>query len=421
MPSHDQTLLGFFFALTGALIATSIINIGDSGVPLFCLALAMPAAALIFAGFWSQYFTFSRSALYFLLSIGSIFLLLCVATFFQIALNIQSPSRGLPHAVIRLSFLAYCVVCVVFLRGGTLLACLRWLRRILAILALYGVYQLPAKLLGLPLFLDWLRNNHSFSLYNYDTAGWVSLVRATSIYAEPAQCAVPVVVLVLLNIYLPAPRFSKKLVWVAVTLFALLTFSRTIWVAIFALIIAMIVSRSQDFRRQFQRHTVAFSGLLLLITLMMPIWAFLGSNYKADLSRQERAGSVVIGLQLVKQHPILGSGWNSYETLMPGYQIDVENVSPDVTFSTIHNMFVSYAQQAGIAGFLLALFPFAVMLFLSEAPLGLRLASVLSLLTAAELGGDVAYSSLFWLWVAIILNWKHQSIGVVRADLDATA
>ena len=324
----------------------------------------------------------------------------------------QPPTLELSHGAVRLSFLVYCSVCIYFLRGETFQVCVRWLRRILTLLALYGIYQLPAKFLGLPLFLDWLRNNPSFSLYDYNTAGWVQIVRATSIYAEPAQCTVPILVLILLNIYVPAPRYSKWIVWIAALTFAALTFSRTIWLAIFSLIVAALLSRAKAFGRRNYWGTLAIAALLLIATMLLPIWAFYGGNYKADMSRQERAGSVVIGLHLIAEHPWLGSGWNSYETLMPSYPVDVQGASPEVAFSTIHNLFVSYVEQAGIAGFIFGLLPFAIMLFKSDVPNGLRLGSVFALLAVAELGGDVAYSSLFWLWIAIIANWPADEANV---------
>ncbi len=353
----------------------------------------------------SQYFPFAGNQIPVLLSIGAVFLLLCIATVIQIALDLQSPITELSHGVIRLSFLVYCSICIYFLQGDAFQVCVRWLRRILTLLALYGIYQVPAKFLGLPLFLDWLRNNPSFSLYDYDTAGWVKIIRATSIYAEPAQCTVPILVLILLNIYVPAPRYSKWIVWIVALTFAALTFSRTIWIAILALIIAGLLSRIRTFSRQNYWGTRAVAGLLLIATILLPMWAFYSGNYESDVSRQERAGSVVIGLRLIREHPWIGSGWNSYETLMPSHSVGVEGASPNVTFDTIHNLFVSYAEQAGIAGFVFGLLPFAIMLFASDAPDGLRLGSVCSLLAVAELGGDVAYSSLFWLWVAIIVNW----------------
>lgn len=404
-PKAAQSALGIFFALTGALIATSIFNLGDSGIPVFCLAFLVPVLAAPFAWQSSQYFPVTRKEWTPLLSMAAVFLLLSLVTFFQIALNRESATGDLSHAVIRLSFLVYSSICIFFLHGEAFRKCLHWLRRILTVVALYGIYQLPAKILGLPLFLDWLRNNRSFDFYDYDKAGWVSLVRANSIYAEPGQCTVPILVLILLNIYLPAPRYSKLIVWFAALAFAFATFSRTTWLALVTLIAAIVISRVKTFRKESEWGTMLVAALLVLITLIMPLWAFYGGNFQSDLSRQERAGSIVIGLHLVGEHPWIGSGWNSYQTLMPSYQLNVEGVSPYVRFGTIHNMFVSYAEQAGIAGFVLGIFPFLLMLYYSEAPNGLRLGSILSLLAVAELGGDVAYSSLFWLWVAIVLNW----------------
>ncbi len=376
-------------------------------MPIFCLALLVPVMEAPFSGHRSQYFPFTRNQVAVLFSLAAVFVVLCVITFFQLTLDLESPTPELSHAAVRLCFLVYCGICIYFVQGNAFMACLYWLRRILVALALYGIYQLPAKILGLPLFLDWLRNNRSFDIYHYDTAGWVNLVRATSIYAEPSQCTVPILVLMLLNIYLPVRRYSKAIVWIVVVLFTILTFSRTTWIAIIALIVAGLIAKTRILQRQSQHITISVAVLLLAVTLIMPTWAFYSANYKADLSRQERAGSVVIGLNLIIEHPWLGSGWNSYETLMPSYPIAIEGVSPDVEFRTIHNMFVSYTEQAGFAGFIFALFPFAIMLFKSEAPTGLMLGSVLSLLTVAELGGDVAYSSLFWLWVALVLNWPR--------------
>jgi O-antigen ligase len=401
-------MLGFFFALTGALIATSIVSIGDSGIPVFMLALIVPFVAAPLTGFASRSYVLEKSESRILFGLGIVSLILCAVTFLQIASNVQPASLEIPHAIVRISFLAYCAVCIYSLHGDTLAACLRWLRRILIVVALYGIYQVPAKLLGLPLFLDWLRNNPSFGLYDYNTAGWVSLVRSTSIYAEPSQGAAPVLILVLLNLYLPAPRNSRVVGWAAALLFAALTFSRTIWLALLIVALSIWLARSNAFRRNFARHRRLFAVLLLLAALLTPVWAFLGSNYKSDKSRQERAGSIVIGLEIVKQHPWIGSGWNSYQTLMPAYSLTYEDLAPSVDFKTIHNMFVSYTEQAGIGGFIFAFFPFIIMLFYSQSPLGLKLGSVLPLFMAAELGGDIAYASLFWLWVAILIKWDSR-------------
>lgn len=419
-----QPAAGFFFALTGALIATSVVNIGSSGVPLFFLTLFVPVLAAPFAWSGSRYFPFTRKESLLLLSTGGIFLLLSITTFLHVGLDRGSPIDELLHAAIRLLFLVYFAVCIYYLRGETLSSCLRWLRRILTVLALYGIYQVPAKLLGLPLFLDWLRNNPSFSLYDFNAAGWVRLIRATSVYAEPSQCTVPVLALILLNFYLPAPRYSKWFVWIAAFGFALLTFSRTIWLAIIVLILIALVSRTKLFRNESRWRTKwrtrLLAAALVILALLMPLWAFDRGNYKADLSRQERAGSVVIGLHLVEMRPLIGSGWNSFEVLGPSYEVEVEGASPRVRFQFIQNTFVSYAEQAGVAGFLFALFPFFMMLYWSRAPIGLRMGSIFAFLAVAELGGDVAYSSLFWLWVAVVVNWPERAQITDPAELSGS-
>jgi O-antigen ligase len=394
------------FALTGTLVTTSIANIGNSGIPFFFIAFCAPAVVLSYNTFRPNLFVLAGNEYRALVSLGLLFLSLLGVTFLHLLYNLQPVSDELSHAAIRMAFIAYSMVCIYCLQGNALRACLVWLRRIIAFCALYGIYQLPAKALGLPLFLEWLRNNPSFDIYDYNTAGWINLVRATSIYAEPSQAAVPVLALILLNRYIPAPRYSRVAVFIIALLFATLTFSRTVWVSIVTAAFGIFLSKRQVIRRSVKARPVLAASILLLSVLIFPLWAFFSTNYTADLSRQERAGSIIIGLQLVKQHPMIGSGWNSYETLMPQYQLTVDEVTPDVRFRTIHNMFISYTEQAGIPGFCFALFPFLLILFASEAPLDMRLGSLLALLSTAELGGDIGYSSIFWLWIAVLINLK---------------
>ena len=45
--SGKTSFHGLFFSLTGALIATSLVNVGDSGVPFFYLATVIPLLDLI--------------------------------------------------------------------------------------------------------------------------------------------------------------------------------------------------------------------------------------------------------------------------------------------------------------------------------------------------------------------------------------
>ena len=403
-PGLSQTLLGAFFALTGALVTTSLVNIGSSGIPFYILALCAPALVLSYNNFRPDCFVFSRTEYKALVCLTVLFVLLFGVTFLHLTYNLQPVSEEIPHAAIRITFIAYCMACIYCLQENALRACLVWLRRIIAACALYGVYQLPAKALGLPLFLDWLRNNRSFDIYDYNAAGWVNLIRATSIYAEPSQAAVPIIVVILINRHIPASKSSKSFVLAITLLFAALTFSRTVWVSILSAAFGIFLSKRRRIQDLLKLHPMLFTSALLLSVLAFPLWAFVGSNYTADLSRQERAGSIVIGLQLVKQHPFMGSGWNSYEFLMPQYQVTVDEVTPAVEFRTIHNMLISYTEQAGVAGFCFALCPFLLILFVSKAPLDMRLGSLFAFLSTAELGGDIGYSSIFWLWLALLLN-----------------
>lgn len=415
--SRTESLLGLLFALSGALIATSLINVGDSGIPFFFITFLLPPLALAFPSAQILHPRLKTTKAIILLSLIITFLLLYISAFCRLLLNVQEASSEIIHLIGRVSFLIYFAICLYFLEGNIFLACLVWLRRILIILALYGTYQLPAKLLGLPLFLDWLRNNRSYAMYDYDTAGWISLVRANSIFPEPSLAAVPILVLLLLNKCIRAPLYSTLLGWAAVTSFSIFTFSRTVWLSIIALLIGGAIGSNAVCLKIYKKHKISIVIILLIAIFLMPLWAFVDSNYRSDLSRQERAGSIVMGIQLIRLHPLIGSGWNSYQLLMPQFPVLVKDVSPEIDFKTIHNMFISYVEQSGVPGLIFALFPFIVLIAVNSPRFGLTIASLLALLSAAELGGDVGYSSLFWLWIAILLNWNISSGSISASQI----
>ena len=419
------SLAGLFFALTGVLIATSIVNVGDSGIAFVYLVFPLAAFALLFPDGWIPWLRMDSDSFWLLIVVVSTALLLLGTTLLQILMTrAAEPASEMVHFVSRVTFLAYFVIAQRLMRGQIVGQTLRWLRRLLIIVCSYGVYQVPAKLLGLPLFLDWLRNNHSFLMYDYNDAGWISVVRANSIYAEPSQATVPLVVLFVLNVIVPAPKASKILGWMVLVLFAAATFSRTAWIALGVAALALFLSRSQFLRRAFLQRRVAVATVFMALLLLMPFWGVISMSDRdteADLSQQERSGGIILGLNSIRDAPIVGHGWNSFKDVADRYADVPLMIDPEIEFTFIHNMVISYIEQAGLAGLLLAALPFLVLIRWSTAPTWVTFSTLTAFHFAAEFGGDIGYASLTWLWMALLINMGYtearrvnQRLGVLR-------
>jgi O-antigen ligase len=403
-----NTTVGMFFALTGVLIATSIFNVGDSGISFFYLVFLVAFLGLIFPSGWLPWVLMDRESLKIIALVSVIGIALFATTLMQILINEEDGIRELVHLVSRLSFLAYFVVALRFINGEALEKTLIWIRRFLIVICAYGAYQVPAKLLGLPLFLDWLRNNHSFLMYDYNDAGWISIARANSIYAEPSETVIPILVLFMLNIYLKAGKVSKLVAWTSLTLFAVATFSRTVWIGLAVAVIAWVCSRSTRLEAALRKRRFPLLVLTLILLLALPLWGLVGADSGGDLSAQERSGDIVVGLNAIKDAPLFGHGWNSFSDVASRYTDVALFIDPEVNFTFIHNMVVSYMQQAGLSGLSLAALPFVLLICWSKAPPWMTFSTLASFLFTAEFG-DIGYSSLTWLWIALLINMNALS------------
>lgn len=412
-----QKISGLYFALTGSLIATAILNIGDSGIALFYTVFAIPILSIFNPRGRIDHFFDRSSARIFTSSIG-IMAFLLLATFVHIFSGMTDPASELFHLATRLGLILYFLICQQYLQGPLVENTKKWLRRVLTVIFIYGIYQVPAKLLGLPLFLEFLRNNRSSFIYKYDQAGWIGMVRATSIFAEPSQATVPILVFCILNATSNRNIWSKNLGWLIVVAFATMTFSRTAWAVILVIVFTSLVMKVKKFRDELVLHRSAVFGVLLVIILLAPAWAMLYHSKSMDLSAVERTESISFGIRMIRHSPLFGYGWNSMPTLQYRYINSVSGADIDISF--IHNMIVSYIQQAGIPGFLLAIFPFYTVMFFSTETPTVTYATLLGYLAAAELGGDIGYSPLTWLWIALLINSNRpnsvsRKIGPVRA------
>jgi O-antigen ligase len=416
------SLAGLFFALTGVLIATSVVNIGDSGIAFFYMVFPLAAFALLFPGGWAPWLRMNSDSFWLLILVVSVAILLLGTTVLQIlVMRSTEPVSEVVHFVSRVAFLAYFVVAQRLIRGEVVNKTLIWLRRLLIIVCAYGVYQVPAKLLGLPLFLDWLRNNHSFLMYDYNDAGWINIARANSIYAEPSQATVPLVVLFILNVIVPAKKASKTFGWIVLVLFAVATFSRTAWVALAVAIVALLLSRSHFLRRALLQKRVAVVTIFMILLLLMPFWGVISMSDRdtdADLSEQERSAGIILGINSIRDAPILGHGWNSFKDVADRYADVPLMIDPEIEFTFIHNMVISYIEQAGLAGLLLAALPFVMLICWSTAPTWITFSTLAAFLFAAEFGGDIGYASLTWLWMALLVNMNCTEAQQVSAALN---
>ncbi len=403
-PIRPGSTVALFFALTGVLIATSLVNIGSSGIPFFYLAFLLPVICVVFPRGWVVWRRLDSLSLRALIFVGIVAITIAATTLMHlITIRLKEPGSEVVHLVSRLCFLAYFVVAQIWLRGELASKTLIWLRRLLIGACAYGAYQLAAIALGLPLFLDWLRNNLSFFNYDYGTSGWVALARATSIYAEPSQATIPILVLFMLNIRIKSSSFWTFIGWLSLLLFTVATFSRGAWIALLTAAGTWLLFQSASLCRLVQTKRVALTAAALGLLLMLPMWGFVVANGDGDLSAQERSGSIVLGVHLIKDAPILGTGWNSFGDTILHYRDIPLNVDVNINFGIIHNMVVSYVQQAGLSGLALAALPFFLLASWSTAPAWMTCSTLASFLISAEFG-DIGYSSLTWLWLAIMVN-----------------
>ena len=398
-------MAGALIALTGVLVATSLFNTANSGLPVFYASVLIPLLSGIHpnSSFLVARVCHLEMRVYFTVALQTA-ALFCVTLIQMIWFSLEADSE-IVHLVSRIMFLVYFVICVRYVRGEVAWSAMLWTRRLLIAVFLYGAYQLPAKLLGWPLFLDWLRNNKSYSLYGYDAAGWTSMVRSTGIFAEPAQATVPVVVAILLNLYIPVKPISKWIGWLSITLFGLTSASRGMWLTIGGLALGYNFSRVKPLGRWLNSYRLTQVSLIVLTALLFPCWAiFASSNSDADLSQQERSGSVVLGMYMIRDSPVIGFGWNSASTLSNDYLRDIALPNAvNIEGEFIQNMVVSYWQQAGLAGLVLAVLPLILVWRWSTAEAGLKWGTLCSFLVAGGVG-DFGYVSLTWLWMALLIN-----------------
>lgn len=383
-------------AASGLLMNTALFNAGTVGIPIFYGALVLILAAQVSGLAGNHEWRVPRDAMV-VFAFGTAVLFAVMAL--QAFAAVGDESRELKQVASRSAFLVLFVVSASVLRSMALSArTLRYLVRGIQMALIYGFYQVAAGVLKLPLVLDFLRNSKSFQFSESGVSGWLQQFRAFSIWAEPSFCALPVGILLYYLMYESRSKWEKRLWWPVSIAFSVITFSRVVWAVVgLALLQSVAVHpalRAGILRRSFEKWKYA---VVVLVALGGLQWATVADKFAKDESTLIRSSSVIIGTKIFMEHPLLGTGFNSFAQLGDKYAMYYTEESATL----VHNLFISYAQQLGVFGLALAFLPIMYVLAL---PISLekRWFTAMTFVLIGTLGGDFLYFSMAWVFLAAL-------------------
>jgi hypothetical protein len=197
----------------------------------------------------------------------------------------------------------------------------------LRFLFLYGIYELFAKANGLPLPLNALSNNPSYTnalKVTSEISGWIEFYRAQSIWPEPSFAIFPIILFWVLSDGedMPIGRFDIALM----TVFAAVTFSRTVWIGMFIL----LLTHFPIFRGKSKPMAL---GLALIFSI-----ALLNLSSGTDHSASVRAETTMQGFEIASKDVYRGIGFNEYKNT------DYAEITQE---TVIHNTVSSYVASMG--------------------------------------------------------------------------
>jgi hypothetical protein len=214
----------------------------------------------------------------------------------------------------------------------------------LRILFLYGLYELLAKIFDLPLPLSFLINNPSYSNaieVTSELSGWLGFYRSQSIWPEPSFVIFPIILFWVLSDGEKKP--ISKMDVIIMILFSIFTFSRTVWIGLFLIILMRIPI--------FRRHAIAIAVILAFFFSL----ALLNVSSDVDHSAYVRAETTYFGFEIASNDFYRGIGFNKFKDTNYS-KISGENV--------IHNTVSNYVASMGWPiGVLLLLFLLTPILF----------------------------------------------------------
>lgn len=387
--------------LSALLMHTSLYNLGDTGVPLFYAVF--PVAAFIFTLPHTGAVKVPRHVVALFVAMSAIVLFVtALHPFF----NIGDPEKEVKQIVSRVLYAAFFVASAVIVRnGGGSERAFRWLKTGLKLALIYGFYQFAAGFLHLPLFLDFLRNSKSFFMSENYEGGWINMFRAMSIWSEPSASALPVGIFLFILFFRTHDRGERIRWFILITIFSLITFSRVTWATWGISVVVYALTRAKgrlgtlfDFAYR-HRYAVAF---LMVLVLMQ--WAVIVPE-DAEGSATTRSQTVLMGQKLFVEHPLLGSGLNSFAKLSES----VATAYSEEELVVVHNLFVSYAQQLGVLGIVLSVLPIFYVLWMEHIPGAQRLFLAAIFIVIGSLGGDFFYASFAWFVLGVLAVEESQA------------
>ena len=223
----------------------------------------------------------------------------------------------------------------------------------------YVVSILP---LALGLYLFWPGNNR-FNLFLSETGKWIT---------------------VLILLLLPATK------------------ARTSWIAAIACISYLLwnYDPAKAFIKKITRHFFTKLGLLFVIIIFASFSAYYLFNYKQD-SANGRLFTWKIAWEIIEDHPVFGSGFNSFQVMHNDYQaaffenkntnIPEAKLADNITFA--FNDFLQIGSELGIIGFGLFL-TIILSIFINPSEQNNKINNVAGLLARSSVLG-IAICSLF--------------------------
>lgn len=197
----------------------------------------------------------------------------------------------------------------------------------LRLLFLYGLYELVAKGVGLPLPLSVLLNNPSYNNAIEVTSalsGWLEYYRAQSVWPEPSFTIFPLILFWVLSDGEKIPvKWFDALIMVA---FAFATFSRTVWIGLFIIFLTRIPL--------FRERSILLSAALAVVFSL----AFLNLSSSADHSASVRVQTTRYGFEIASKEVYRGIGFNKFK------DTDYAKITQE---SVIHNTVSSYVASMG--------------------------------------------------------------------------
>lgn len=229
----------------------------------------------------------------------------------------------------RISFVFYSVALFIRLLAHRQLspAAVRAALITLRVLFLYGLYELLAKTSSFPLPLTFLLNNPSYNnalAVTSELSGWLEFYRAQSIWPEPSFAIFPIILYWVLS---DGERVAIKKLDVAIMVaFALATFSRTVWIGLFVIMLTRLPMLRD-------RSMVLAIGLAIAFS-----FAFVNLSSSADHSASVRAETTRYGFEIASKEVYRGIGFNRFK------DTEYAKITQE---SVIHNTISSYVASMG--------------------------------------------------------------------------